>query len=50
MGRTSKPKGKTKTTKRQRIKELSPKDSKRVKGGAGDFSFTPKINKASPSL
>ena len=35
MGRTTKPKSKAKTGKRERVKDLSPQDSKRVKGGAG---------------
>jgi hypothetical protein len=48
-------KSKTKTSaskarKRQATKDLSPRESKRVKGGATDFSFTPKVNKASPTL
>jgi len=53
LGRTSKSKSKskTKTTKRQRIKDLSPKDDKQVKGGTvSNFSFTQKVDKASPVL
>jgi type VI protein secretion system component Hcp len=54
MGRTSKSKAKTsasKAKKRQRIKDLSPKDSKQVKGGTvSDISFTKQVNKASPVL
>ena len=52
MGRTSKPKAKTKATKRQRIKDLSPKDTKQVKGGGkvsfGDIPVSRPVDKSSP--
>jgi type VI protein secretion system component Hcp len=46
-------KAKPKTGKRNRIKDLTPKHPKQVKGGKaspGEFSFVHKVDKSSPVL
>jgi type VI protein secretion system component Hcp len=43
-------KGKSKTRTRNAVKDLTPKDSKHVKGGHRDFVITKVVDKSSPTL